>query len=279
MTVHEINHGKSFISLKRFFFLFFLLTKMEGQFISKISSNKDFSGSSATSSVNGGSLLYIQGTNFDEVGYNNQVFIGFYICLIDNYYTSSSLLVCRISENYYGEQSIDVVVRVKGIILPCPSGCLLNFLFDSTPNFHTIYPQNTYAGNTINIYGIHRANSYSELEFLKIDGRNCILTDDQLEHQSISYSWYQYISCKLPEDLKVGNHTLQMVAKVGTGLATSTRGALGYKVGSETQKYNIRIHPKITAVSVNEGYLDGQIISISGVGFGDQMENLIVLGV
>ena len=250
---------------------------LTNQTIIKISNNDDFSSGNPTSSTMGGSRLFIRGSGFDATDFNNNIFVGVHVCTIDNYYTTETLLVCELPRSYYTAETYEIKVFVKGVEQTCGSNvCQLTVSFSKTPNFHSVYPQSTFPGETLNIYGVHRADNYSQIQFLKINGRNCILSDEQVENTSISFSNFKTIDCQLPEDLEPGDHQLTMVAKIGTGFASATTSATGYKVGSETEKYNVRIHPKITGVSPNEGFLKGQEVEISGVGFGQDLTGVSV---
>ena len=96
-----------------FLLLLCFVSQTKGAHISRISTDPEFQKNDLTGSIAGGTRLYIQGFDFDESDFDNQVFVGHYSCQIDNYYTSSSLLVCDLPPMFYGpHQNLRIAVIV-----------------------------------------------------------------------------------------------------------------------------------------------------------------------
>ena len=238
----------------------------QGATINEISNHPDFSSTDLNCGVMGGCRLHIRGTGFD-VNYNNQVIAGPYACEIDNYYTSSELLVCEMPRMYYGaHDNLEVVLKVRDQIVYCPnSRCKLDFEVGKTPMIYYMYPQALFAGQRVMMEGFFRTNYHSAIKEIRISGRNCERTEEQMES---TIGGYGVFDCKVPDDMENGEHILSLTSDISTGFDSTLRDAIGFTVGTDTNEYNLRVHPKINSLSANSGYLNGQLLEIVGNGFG-----------
>ena len=231
----------------------------------------------STGSVFGGSILFIEGSNFDDVDYNNNlVLVGSDKCILLTYYITANNLRCQLPFKYYGiHKSVKIRVFVRGEEYPCHSGdCTLEFHYVYTPILYSIYPQATFAGKTINFYGYIRG-SYTTIKDVTVGEQKCGFTDDQVERNKNMY-WGGYAECILPQDLATGYHDLNLRGQTGTGFAKKMQSAYGFRVGFENQKYNLKIHPLISSLSSKKGYLAGQRIVVKGTGFGTETADVQV---
>ena len=258
---------------------FMTITLSVAAYIDKVSIDPDFNSRRLTGSITGGTRLYIRGAGFDEANLSNQVFVGMYHCPVDNYYTSSSLLVCDLPAMFYGpHQNLQVVVRVNNEILECRGGdCSLDMELRFTPLLYSVYPQSVFAGEEISILGVWRSGKYSDMKRVNIGDRNCVRTETQTEEEDWLHYWSQSsFDCVVPEDLEVGDHLVSVVSSKGTGFDHPRRESFGFSVGTTTEKYNVRVHPKIEEISANSGFMGGQIIEVKGKGFGNDVTDLSV---
>ena len=255
-----------------------LASPMHGASITQISNDPYFQQNTLTGSITGGTRIFIKGSGFDEREFQNEVFVGPYPCIIDYYFSNEYVLACDMPRGFYREhKNLVVTVRVRGVAVTCEYGdCKLNLEMRYTPLLYSIDPQAVFAGDHVNIRGVWRANNVSDVKSVYISGRNCLLTETQLEEATLSFWNYTSMNCKVPQDMENGDHTLSITSAKGTGFDHPHREAFGFKVGTETKKYNIRVHPKIDSVSANSGYLNGQKLEMRGRGFGQDIEKVKV---
>lgn len=248
--------------------------------ISLISTDPEFKRNHLSGSMSGGTRLYIRGTGFDERDFDNEVFVGQYKAEVDNYYTSESLLVADLPPMFYGQhKNLRVAVRVKGQYVECKAGdCALDLELRYTPLLYSVQPQSLFAGGQIRVHGVWRSNTFSEMRDVKISGRNCVPTEKQQESDQLHYWGYTSFECSIPQDLEIGGHMLDVVSAQGTGFVHPRRESFGFEVGNKSQKYNVRVHPLVTSVSSNSGFLSGQILEIRGKGFGKENVSVKVAG-
>ena len=256
--------------------MIFLLNPTRQQTVLKIAHCPTFDCGHPRSSLYGGGKLFLQGVDFDATTYDNKVFVGQFPCHVDDYFTSETSLVCNLEYKFYDvteEQEMTVVVKGIPVDLSRVHSKVL-FTMDSTPVINFIYPSATWPGETVNIYGIHRAGTYKEIRSLKISNFNCEVEEDDLEDGSLNYWAHKTSRCKVPQGVPSGNHTVRMVGVYGTGYSKVMRSGENFRVGGDSEKYDLSIHPKIESVSPAEGYLSGQRVTITGKGFGDSKEGL-----
>ena len=254
-----------------------LISAYRSQFVSKISISPLLDEYSIFGSVHGGTTLYFRGTDFDNIGFKNEVFIGIHPCPVSTYAITKTYMSCTIPEKYYGELlDQEVVVRVKGLVFPIKWGDkLFSFLDYYSPYVSYIYPQSTFAGERLNVYGVHRTTGVSSLTSMRISGQNCEFDEEELEDVGGLSRWsYKTLFCKIPEDLPSGDHTIVLKGQQGTGTSKLITSALGHAVGTTTDSYALRIHPKIESVEPKDGYMNGQLLTLKGKGFGDKADEL-----
>ena len=271
----KIEFQKRIVSY--FILLCLSISLYSGAHISVISTDPEFKSSSLFCGMTGGCRLYIQGTGFDT-NYENQVLVGTYPCVIDNYYTSDILIVCEMPALFYGLQSdLQVIMKVKDKIIECKyRDCTVNFVFNRSPSLYSVTPQSVFAGDTVSLGGYFKASTVADLKEIRISKKNCEITEEQLEYDNLSYGGYSTLNCIVPEDMENGNHKMSITSGMGTGFLHPLRDSVGFTVGTSTEEYNLRVHPKITQISSNSGYLNGQLIEIKGNGFGNIKEDIEV---
>jgi hypothetical protein len=265
----ETKHNKQFAKLLKclIFGMLCLLGSTSGAHITQISNYPDFSYYSLRCGMMGGCRLHIKGSGFD-LNYDNQVMVGPYVCEVDNYFTSEELIMCEMPRMFYGVHSnLTVVMKVRGEIVECTrNDCNMNFEYGRTPLIHYMYPQALFAGDPLFIEGYLRTYQHDQIKEIRISGRNCERTEEQLE-SSFSSSYARF-PCTVPADIENGEHTLTLISEKGTGFDNPLRDALGFTVGTDVHEYSVRVHPKINKISANSGYLNGQLLEIIGNGFG-----------
>ena len=246
----------------------YLSPALSSAVITKVETDAVDGSNNLTGSINGGTRLYIFGDGFDDQDYDNRVFVQTYECPIDNYYTTSTMIVCEMAEEAYGPQvGLALSVFVKGVLIPCKN-CDVDLRLDRSPLLYYVEPQAVMAGDNINIHGIWRSSSKTELRSVRISGRNCYISEETYEDfDSLSYSGYDYVYCQVPEDMETGDHLITIASSKGTGYGLAVDSSFGYNPGFELITYNLRVHPKIESVSSNQGYLNGQMLTIVGQGF------------
>ena len=248
--------------------------------ISQASVFPDFTYWSLVLSYKGGTMIYIKGGPFNVKDKNrNEVFVGTFPCVIDHYFTQETTLACRMPDgNYPLNSDHTIIARVDGVIYPCQGGdCIAQFNYDYTPKLYMVYPQATYAGEQLNMYGYNRAESIEAIQSLTVGGKNCGFTEEQLEDKDFMSFWsFRTLKCTMADDLEPGYHDLRMISTYKAGAADFKLGALGYKVGAETETYGVQIHPRIDSISTASGYQNGNRIEIKGQGFGDDPAELII---
>ena len=229
-------------------------------------------------SIAGGTRLYIKGSGFDGSSqHTNKVTIGDIDCPVDHYFTSNTQIVCQLERGEYGAQT-ELLVKVSacGVEIECGHhDCHLNLIYDKTPLLKTVVPQTIFAGDQVSITGIWRANSISDLKSVMIGDKNCILSEEALTTQNNLHYWYtRSIPCKSPETLAVGDYAVSVTGDNGTGFSLPLHSSFNFKVDSENEKYNLRVHPKIYKLSSNKGFLTGQIVTVQGQGFGTDLSKI-----
>ena len=263
--------------VKIFIFLSLVSGYCHSAHITRISTNPNIDENTLYCSMSGGCRFYIHGTGFD-LGYDNQVMVGAHPCIVDDYYTSTELIVCEMPPMFYGIQDqVPIVMKVKGLIVECKTGrCHVYFRYNRTPSLNVVTPQSVFAGDQVNLGGYFRAEHVADLKEIRISQRNCELTEDQVEEQGLSYGGYSTLGCKVPLDMENGDHTISITSGIGTGFSHPLRDSMGFTVGTTTTEYNLRVHPKITSISASSGYLNGQKLEIKGNGFGNIKEDVVV---
>ena len=258
--------------------LFGLASSSEPPSITRISLDPLFQDHHLHGSVHGGTKLYILGTGFDMLHFKNEVSVGILPCVVDYYFSNDSLLVCDMPNIFMGtHKNQEVSVRVDGVLASCNSGdCTMNLELKYTPMLYSIDPQAVFAGDQVNVRGVWRVNRLSDVKAVNISGRNCLLTEAQVEEDTLNYWHKTAISCQVPEDMENGDHTLSVTSGKGTGFDHPRRESFGFKVGTETEQYNLRVLPKIDKVSSNSGFLGGQVLEITGRGLGEDASKVSV---
>ena len=245
--------------------------------ISMISTDPNMESSSLRCGMSGGCRLYIQGTGFD-LGYDNEVRVGTHPCVVDDYYLSEELVVCEMPRMLYqAESGLQVVMKVKGSIIECRyRDCTVNFEFNRTPVLWSVDPQALFAGQPVNVRGYFRSDRLSDIKEVRISGRNCEISEESMEDKMLSWWGYSSFQCIVPDDMENGDHVLSLTSGDGTGFDHPLRASQGFTVGTTTKTYNLRVHPHIQKISANAGYMNGQILEITGTGFGDDLKDISI---
>lgn len=246
--------------------------------VTEISHCPGFDCGALQTSVYGGGRLFFRGAGFDAVTYKNQVFVGSFECDVDDYFTSENALVCEMPYQYYEvAEEQEVAVYVMGELATIKHwDKAVGFTMDLAPVINYIYPAATWAGETIHIYGIHRASTYKEIQSLRISDFNCEFDEDDREEASLNYWNFQTSRCSVPKAVPSDLHSVTMIGRYGTGYSKVMRSGEQFRVGSDTEKYELSVHPKVEAVSPAQGYLNGQRLTLSGQGFGEDPEDLLI---
>ena len=257
--------------------LIFLCRGTCGQTVSRLSVYPDFSSSTLRSSVFGGAMIYVRGVGFDATTFQNQIFIDQDVCEINNYFTTETSLACRVPSKYYGNvddvEKMIVSVYVKGVLAPIISGNRnVKFTSDRTGSIAFLYPQAALPGQELRIYGIHRASTYEDLQRVMIGDQNCEL-DELVQEEDLNFYSFTTLKCNIPTSLHAGDYLMAIEGDHGTGNMLNPHSAKGFTSDSS---YNVRVHPKIDSISVNEGFANGQLLTISGHGFGDSGDGLSI---
>lgn len=245
--------------------------------ISKVRTDPIDDSADLTGSVNGGARIYFCGAGFDNHFYKNAVQIGGVDCLVDDYYTSETLLVCQMAEQFYGTRSeLEIAVTVKGEAVLC-ADCKVDLRLDRTPLLYSVQPQAVFAGQNVDLRGIWRSATKSAIREIRIADANCLVGQEAFQSDNtLSYGNADQVGCQVPPDLESGDHKVRIAGSQGTGLDFPQFGSTNFKVGSEAKTYNLRVHPKVTAINGAETFVSGKIIEISGQGFSADPESIEV---
>ena len=233
-----------------------------------------------TASKFGGTLFYFRGNGFDDQGYDNQVYFGPYPCEVDDGLTFRTMMVCRLPYMFYDvSERQEVAVIVKGRNFEISSWDKdVEFAMGHTPVTNYIYPSATWPGQEISVYGIHRVNYFIEFEVLKVGSQNCsIHLDDIFSLQEVERPWGHWtMNCAVADDLEVGAHKFQATGKPGTGYTKVMRSGENFRPMGDREMFHVMVHPLIESVSPSEGYMNGQKLTITGIGFGKSLGNVAI---
>lgn len=143
----------------------------------------------------------------------------------------------------------------------------MTFNVNRTPYVHGIYPNNIRQGETIKIIGYFNINDIEDLETVKFgDGYLCDFTDYAGSLSTNNY--FSVIECKMGEALPVGTFDLELITtRFGYGYSHNMLSAkqIDIETGSS---YALRRLPEISSINVNQIFITGGEIVISGNGFG-----------
>lgn len=249
------------------------------QAVYQVSSSPLFNSGAATGSLRGGAVLYIRGAGFEMMGNGLSVSVGSFSCVINDYYTTESNLVCKMPEGEYGDADItlSVIVYIMDVPYTCSttSNCNVRLMIDRSPNIKAIYPQSTVAGSNISLSGFFYSSSTDSLREIKIGKYNCMIDEEMAKSLNAWDSYAQFI-CRVPDEISPGDYNMTVTASQGTGFATSFVTSKAFKVGFEQTPFNVRIHPVLDSLSAHSGYVHGQILTLTGKGFGTDPSKLTV---
>jgi len=241
------------------------------QAVYKVSNSPVFDSGKATGSLRGGVVLYIMGAGFEMMSSDLSVSVGTFPCEIIDYYTTESNLVCKMPAGEYGDMDITLKasVYIKGVPYTCSTSrnCDVVLMIDRSPNIKAIYPQSTVAGSNITLLGFFYSSSTDAIKEIKIGKYNCFI-DEQMAKSLSVWDRSARFNCRVPDDIASGDYNMTVTAAQGTGFATSFVSSKAFKVGFEQTPFNVRIHPALNNLSALSGYVDGQILTLTGNGFG-----------
>jgi hypothetical protein len=241
------------------------------QQIFQISNSNLFNSGIATGSLSGGSILYVKGVGFDPMGGTNKVFVGTFPCNIIDYFATDTFIACQMPAENHGtvDLTLTVTVYIMGVPYTCQTAtnCQVKLLFDKSPNLKAIVPQSVVAGQNVTLVGYFVSSSSDGIKEVKIGDFHCSVSREDPTSMSSS-NRYASFTCLVPDNIISNDYAMTVSAAQGTGFATSFVSALGFKVGFSQTKFNIRVHPTLDQISSNKGFVDGQILTLSGKGFG-----------
>lgn len=252
--------------------LIHLITNIKSE-IYKISTDEHYKYSYIGSKY-GGTKFHILASDIDNKNFNNVVLVDNIECKIINYYTTTTQLVCIIPKGDYGERiNVPVTIFTNGKKHVCKTRCIFSFLNDFSPFVSAIVPNSVYFGQSLKMIGFFAARKTKDISDIRIGGHIC---DSSNFQRNMRYHHYdEYVECKIHDDVEVGNHDLLLSTSSRAGFANIYESANGYDYKT-SEKFNVKVHPRIDSVSNNEGFKAGQIIEIEGKGFGSEVGNVQV---
>lgn len=142
----------------------------------------------AQGSVEGGTMIYIIGTNFDPIAANNKITVGPYPCILSADGANENTLSCSTTAatdpNYlYG---LPITITVGTVFVSCNSNnCKYSYTLGSTPFIDEIIPRSVISSDPIYIYGTHRINNLgdgrspgaSDIKYITIGNNLCSMLD------------------------------------------------------------------------------------------------------
>lgn len=269
-------------SRRRILYISLLLAMSALSFVSpslvnRISTSPDFTTKAIKCGMNGGCKLHFKGCGFD-MSYDNQIMVGSHVCEVDDYFTSPNLLVCNLPRKFYGSHTdLDVVLKVKGTESPCMKGdCNLDILTENTPVLSSVHPSAVFAGDQVTMTGIFRTFNLKDLTEIRVGSKTCLVNEEDLDEVTFHPNANSSFDCKVPLDTEAGAHMVSIRSTPETGYAVIDELSKGFTLGSSSEEFNVRVHPKILSISSNSGYLGGGILEIMGTGFGPDISKIDV---
>ena len=252
--------------------LLFLLQTTKPSKVIKISTDEYYT-QSRNGSIFGGTMLHILADSIDTQDFQNQILIGDQNCPINNYYTTKTTLACQIPKGYYLATTVQIRVLVKNKDLICNHECYFTFHRGLTPYITSLIPNSIFAGETLQISGFLVAEKVDDFVEVSIGGFNCDVNGE--ERDMDWWNRYEYLRCKIGNDLQPGFYDFNVRNKKYTGFAGVLKQASGfdYETG---KRFDVKVHPKIEGLSSGEGFATGVILDVKGVGFGSVVGDVVV---
>lgn len=156
--------------------------------ISQVSTSLD-SFVAPSGSIEGGTIIYIKGTNFSPVSEENRVTVGPYPCILLADGSNENTLTCRTTAATNPAQQRMLAITIKvglAASVSCNSNnCIYTYTSSRTPVIDEIIPRSTVGSGSIYIFGVHRitelgdgrSTSGTDLRNLIIGDRECTTTD------------------------------------------------------------------------------------------------------
>ena len=112
----------------------------------------------ASSSLVGGTLIYLKVTGHSPVASNNLVYVGTFPCIIPSDGVTDTFISCETSNSgstaiIYNQQ---VTLLTNGLSFTTISPDVVNYAYYSTPLLMEVYPTAGISGSNVNLWGYHR---------------------------------------------------------------------------------------------------------------------------
>lgn len=117
--------------------------------------------SNLVGSIMGGTKLYIKGLGFSKVMSENNIFVGNFLCNLEDGATDTTILCTTSAAIPYKEyNNLEITVSVTGVgTATAPKK--FSYVAGQTPVLYTVYPSVSYGGRgtKLSLYGIPRINN------------------------------------------------------------------------------------------------------------------------
>ena len=234
----------------------------------------------------GGTRLWIKGIRFSSMAAaSNLVMIGpnFGCEIVGNIislsflkfylemHTTPNMVVCDTLPGIEGTYELSVVADGRSFSsCSSPQGCHFTYTQYSTPTLQAIIPSASNIRTNISFWGVTEVTNTSSIEMFFEDWRCNMLDQESLQFNTGDLL---FSTCEVG-DVPAGKYPARFHNLINAGNSITYPGAVYYD--ENWNNFSFIIAPSVTSLSSNLGSKNGQIITITGTGFGNNASNISV---